>query len=258
MFRSTTATTAPTTSTTAGGSTTTTAPVAAAPKKEEKPQPTMGPPVLDIETMNRVIVDALAAGPNPAPSSYISGKSKSGNGDNLANDSLHNHLRLVAAGTGRSSPPEAGNTSASGKRASGAGNGSAASADHSHPTANKVARLEITAESLREAESQSTLVTAPTSVVSSKVVTSMVNAGATSSAAAGQDAQDDRPLNLSASKVLHASNQQIIDHFIDKLLNTGGECLTGTCSPAFSASNVCFPGHSDCTQCLLLLSPKAT
>lgn len=35
---------------------------------------------------------------------------------------------------------------------------------------------------------------------------------------------DDKPLNLSASTVLHTSNQHIIDHFIDKLLSTGTEC----------------------------------
>ncbi len=32
---------------------------------------------------------------------------------------------------------------------------------------------------------------------------------------------EDKPLNLSSSKVLHTSNQHIIDHFIDKLLSSG-------------------------------------
>ena len=31
---------------------------------------------------------------------------------------------------------------------------------------------------------------------------------------------EDKPLNLSSSKVLHTSNQQIIDHFIDKWLGS--------------------------------------
>jgi hypothetical protein len=35
------------------------------------------------------------------------------------------------------------------------------------------------------------------------------------------DNDDEKPLNLSSSTVLHTSNQHIIDHFIDKLLSTG-------------------------------------
>ena len=34
---------------------------------------------------------------------------------------------------------------------------------------------------------------------------------------------DEKPLNLSSSTVLHTSNQHIIDHFIEKMLNTGTE-----------------------------------
>lgn len=34
---------------------------------------------------------------------------------------------------------------------------------------------------------------------------------------------DEKPLNLSSSTVLHTSNQHIIDHFIEKMLNTGLE-----------------------------------
>lgn len=38
--------------------------------------------------------------------------------------------------------------------------------------------------------------------------------------------EEEKPLNLSASTVLHTSNQHIIDHFIDKLLSTGIESMS--------------------------------
>jgi len=59
---------------------------------------------------------------------------------------------------------------------------------------------------------------------------------------------DDKPLNLSSSKVLHTSNQHIIDHFIDKLLSTGtpeGNPMPAVMSLPFatsaSSSNSSFP-----------------
>jgi len=226
--------------------------------------PTIGPPVLDIETMNRVIVDALAAGPNPAPSTYmnlgknsrsastsnINGNATSNgngsviggnNGDKVSLD-IQNHLRNVVAGrsspernvTNHSNHPISQKDAAHTSVADGTSNivkqrlNSFSAADHVKKPSSD--RFEITAESLREAESQSSLVKPPptASKVNAMVASAALVAVPTSSAIPQSTSPpEDKPLNLSASKILQASNQQIIDHFIDKLLNTGGECGEG-------------------------------
>ena len=67
---------------------------------------------------------------------------------------------------------------------------------------------------------------------SSKITSSSKTTSSSSKTTSHQNKQDDndevstddeKPLNLSSSTVLHTSNQHIIDHFIEKMLNTGIE-----------------------------------
>ena len=176
-------------------------------------------PVLDVETMNRVIVDALSSnGPNPSPSTYTNGM--------FDTKSSRSEGSSETAGRGRSSPPDQ-------------------SSDGGHVTANGGAGAitsesvaSLTAASLLNAESQLPIGSATKAIASAKSAAAASTAAAavsgivsvtTSISAPPPTPPEDKPLNLSSSKVLHASNQQIIDHFIDKLLSSGGECGEGQC-----------------------------
>lgn len=220
----------------------------------------LGPPgMLDVDTMSRVIVDALAAGPNPAPSTYmnydrtspptalakpsLSVSDGEGTGGSLSNGLPTFGMR------GRSSSPE----SPSYHHQSGKNDrsGSNSPIENNGPKIQSVASL--TAESLFVAESQQPLGSATKAVaaiVSAKHCNSTGSilaglTGTTTSSASSihppsssgatvpsptsqqQSMEEDKPLNLSSSKVLQASHQQIIDHFIDKLLSSGAECGEG-------------------------------
>lgn len=210
----------------------------------------LGPPgMLDVDTMSRVIVDALAAGPNPAPSTYMNYDRTSpptalakpsvsvsdGEGGSLSNGLPSFGMR------GRSSSPESPSYHQSGKNDR---SGTNSPIEHNGPKIQSVASL--TAESLLIAESQQPLGSATKTVaaiVSAKhsnsstgsILASLGTSSTPSSSSATvpspssqqQSMEEDKPLNLSSSKVLHASHQQIIDHFIDKLLSSGGECGEG-------------------------------
>lgn len=206
----------------------------------------LGPPgMLDGDTMSRVIVDALAAGPNPHPSTYMNYDSpptasakpvSDGDGERVggSSDGLPSFMR------GRSNSPE----SPSYQNTKNEPNGGNNPTEHG-PKIRSVASL--TAESLLNAESQQPLGSATKTVaaiVSAKHSTSSTgimelgsNAPVLASSAAAlspsPSVEEDKPLNLSSSKVLHASHQQIIDHFIDKLLSSGGECGEGQCQKHF-------------------------
>lgn len=117
-----------------------------------------GPPVLDIDTMNRVIENALGGGSGTtsvAPSSNSRNKSLNRNSWENSNDLIISTENPIPTTTSSSS------------------------------------------NSLSFSSSSSNSIKA--------------NNSSNSSA-------EDRPLDYSASKVLHTSNQQIIDHFIDKWL----------------------------------------
>ena len=204
------------------------------------PTPPSIQPVLDTETMSRVIVDALTAGPNPPPSSYLN----------------MNSIK-TAAGVALDSPsrspssPEGMKGSPSPSSHHPVMNGQspprhAVNGIHSPPLVSKESVSSLTAESLLIAESQQPIGSATALIASanksnsscnsSSIANSHTNTSGLVSVSASisvpmeeddEDDDDDKPLNLSSSKVLRASNQQIIDHFIDKLLTTGGECGEG-------------------------------
>lgn len=232
--------------------------------------------------MNRVIVDALASGPNPAPSTYMnmaisqalilpptaltSSETTAATTSTSLSSEIHNHMKIVNNITNRVSPERIGGLDGAGP-SEGTRNvqlhpmtpprlipaaAMTAAAEKSDSSNN---RIEITAESLREAESQSNMAIAPPATVAPKLSTTVVPVAASSSSQVGSSLgaavavasgapssavvepspnaagatpiEEDIPLNLSSSRVLQTSNQQIIDHFIDKLLNTGGECGEG-------------------------------
>lgn len=208
--------------------------------------------MLDGDTMSRVIVDALAAGPNPAPSTYMNYDtlspptlaSKPGlfsdgeKGDSSSNGLASSGLRC------RSSSPESPsyqNNKATRKDRS----GSNSPVDGTSSFGSKIKSVaSLTAESLLIAESQQPLGSATKTVAAvvsakhcnSSSASAILGLGSSSASAtapsppqgvAAVAMEEDKPLNLSSSKVLHASHQQIIDHFIDKLLSSGGECGEG-------------------------------
>lgn len=167
--------------------------------------------------MNRVIVDALSSnGPNPSPSTYTNGmfETKASRSEQLNSSEQ--------AGRGRSSPadqPEAGHVTANGV-----------------PPITSESVASLTAASLLNAESQLPIGSATKAIASAKSAAAASTAASavsgivsvtTSISVPPPTPPEDKPLNLSSSKVLHASNQQIIDHFIDKLLSSGGECGEG-------------------------------
>ncbi|KAI1289272.1 HMG box transcription factor BBX [Halotydeus destructor] len=210
----------------------------------------IGPPRLDVATWNRVIIDALDSGPNPPPSVYMNSLVKRETLSQVSSTSSSSNQSVDSVGS---------NEEANGKLIPGVGKNfvessiavnplppqretgsSSNSASLRHNSVSKTNRLEITAESLFEAESQSNMATLPANV---SVVAVAAAASATSTSiptgvtmappisTSSPVTTDDRPLNLSSSKVLHTSNQQIIDHFIAKLFNAGAECGEGNPLP---------------------------
>lgn len=178
-------------------------------------------PVLDVETMNRVIVDALSSnGPNPSPSTYTNGMFDTKSSSRTDGSS-------EPAGRGRSSPPDPGSSDDSVVHVVNGGTAGAITSD---------SVSSLTAASLLNAESQlpigsatKAIASAKSAAASSAAAVSGIVSVTTSISAPPPTPPEDKPLNLSSSKVLHASNQQIIDHFIDKLLSSGGECGEGEC-----------------------------
>ncbi|RWS31086.1 SOX transcription factor-like protein [Leptotrombidium deliense] len=131
-------------------------------KRQKTPPLIGGPPILDIDTMNRVIENAFGANPS--------------------NNSIQRSNSVLSA---RNEKPM--------DERSGLGDrGIEKCAIKNH---------QVTTNNVPTASIQ----TAPNGVFR--------NTDANTSS-------HDKPLNLSSSKVLHTSNQQIIDHFIDKLLST--------------------------------------
>lgn len=222
-------------------------------KGEKKPSLPLGPPgMLDVDTMSRVIVDALAAGPNPAPSTYMNYVDRTSpptapsakhspvnDGGDSAGSGGSNGPQFGARG--RSSSPESYQKTVSRKERSGTSSPVQSSGSKGIGTSSPVQSsgskgiqsvASLTAESLLNAESQQPLGSA------TRTVAAIVSAKHTNSSTGGilpslpnsplaQSMEEEKPLNLSSSKVLHASHQQIIDHFIDKLLSSGGECAHG-------------------------------
>ncbi|RWS05965.1 SOX transcription factor-like protein, partial [Dinothrombium tinctorium] len=134
-------------------------------KKQKNPPLVSGPPILDIDTMNRVIESALGGG-------------NSNRSFNRSNDSS-----------------------------------SAKNSEKESSTLCNVSDDQNKDKSERTKHQRTTNnLSSQTSSCSQNSSSTFSNPDATSS--------NDKPLNLSSSKVLHTSNQQIIDHYIDKLLST--------------------------------------
>lgn len=215
-------------------------------KVEKKATLPLGPPgMLDVDTMSRVIVDALAAGPNPAPSTYMNYVDRTSppmatcakhspvnDGDSVG--PLTNGLHFGTRG--RSSSPESPSYQNASTKNDPSGRSSPVEANGGSGPKTIQSVASLTAESLLNAESQQPLGSATRTVaaiVSAKHSNSssgLLPSSATvpnSPPSPTRSMEEDKPLNLSSSKVLHASHQQIIDHFIDKLLSSGGECAHG-------------------------------
>jgi hypothetical protein len=189
-------------------------------------------PLLDGDMMNRVIVDALSNGPNPSPSTYTNGMFDTGKSQNRTAADQSSSSSEQPAGRGRSSPPGPHSPAAD---VSGHGVANGSGGIKSESVASLTAASLLNAESqlpigsatkaIASAKSAASASAASTAIAVSAAVSGIVSV-TTSSSAPPATPPEDKPLNLSSSKVLHASNQQIIDHFIDKLL-TSSECAEG-------------------------------
>ena len=214
------------------------------------PTPVSIQPVLDVATMSRIIVDALDGGPNPPPSSYLNMtdiKTAAGVSLDSPSRSPSSPERVVlnghVGGQGIPHSPPQNGVMVNGVVSSMVGIGVAVSSESS--VSSLTAKSLLIAESQQPIGSATAAITAAIQASSAKtsLPISMNNAHMSSHAVSSQsisvpsvddddemmdeEQDDDKPLNLSSSKVLRASNQQIIDHFIDKLLTTGGECGEG-------------------------------
>lgn len=153
------------------------------------PPPTGGPPILDIETANRVIENAFgASSSNNIPK------------DSLTSEIMNNHLNNIVETSSNSTDTIKPQRISSNN----------INRDQTEP---QTAASRTSVESSSSVNSKTTTMMATKSFVTSPAAT----------VSTPQTPPEDKPLNLSASKVLHTSNQQIIDHFIDKLLSTGAE-----------------------------------
>ena len=155
-----------------------------------------GPPILDIETANRVIENALSGS---LSSNLVSNPSDTPREKSAFNsDIINGHINsVIEQHTIETRELEALERSSHNK-------------SHSEATNNA------------SNANQSTSV----DKIATNIISNMVSSPIPSEEEEMEDdtnEDDEKPLNLSASKVLHTSNQHIIDHFIDKLLSTGLE-----------------------------------
>lgn len=217
--------------------------------------------------MSRVIVDALDSnGPNPPPSAYLNmteirAKAAERSVADRSPPRSPGEPSSVAR-MGRKSPPIHAPVTMNGESPPHAHQGNNhhvmmngvsgpphSSPPHSHSPSELLSKSvsSLTAESLLNAESQIPIGSATAAIASAKAASSSSSSNPHSIVTSGivsmtpgisssvshshpideDDDDEEKPLNLSASKVLKASNQMIIDHFIDKLLTTGGKCGEG-------------------------------
>ncbi|RWS31120.1 SOX transcription factor-like protein, partial [Leptotrombidium deliense] len=139
---------------------------ASVPINKKNPPPVGGPPILDIDTMNRVIENALGGG------SCKGSFRRSNDTQSSSSSSKHN--------------------------------------------SEKETSFRVNDNQNEDKTERSKHLTKTKSSVSSLASSSQME----STEIPDANSSNDKPLNLSSSKVLHTSNQQIIDHYIDKLLST--------------------------------------
>ena len=179
--------------------------------------PTGGPPILDIETANRVIENALSG----SISNQIAHGESAFNSELITghiNSVIEQHskeMRLNEIANQRDDQHEqsslnSGNSNAHLKAST--SNNSATRSISSSPSKTTSSSSKITSSSGKMTSSSN-------KITSSNKVTSHQNKDDNDEVST----DDEKPLNLSSSTVLHTSNQHIIDHFIEKMLNTGTE-----------------------------------
>jgi hypothetical protein len=163
-----------------------------------------GPPILDIETANRVIENALSGclSLNSGPNANANREQSAFNSD-IINGHINHVLEQHSIETRELEALERSSQRSQAfddLRAS-VGNGSATHANHA-------------------THSTSVDKSATNSISTNPVLRSPHTPSDEDEPEEDNSADEEKPLNLSASTVLHTSNQHIIDHFIDKLLST--------------------------------------
>lgn len=151
-----------------------------------------GPPILDIETANRVIENALSGSlsSNSASNSSDTSREKSA----FNSDIINGHINSVIE-------------------------------QHTIETREQEA-LERSSQKTHSEVGNTTSNANQSTSVDKSATNSISNQVSSPMPSEDEELEDDnnvddeKPLNLSASTVLHTSNQHIIDHFIDKLLST--------------------------------------
>lgn len=157
-------------------------------------QTNAGPPILDIETANRVIEDALS-GVSSVPSNPANiSREKSAFNSDIINGHINHVLEQHTIETRELEALERSSHKSHSDTNNGSNANQSTTVDNSatnsisHPVSHPVSPPTASEEEELEED---------------------------------HEEDDEKPLNLSSSTVLHTSNQNIIDHFIDKLLSTG-------------------------------------
>ena len=170
-------------------------------------QTNAGPPILDIETANRVIENALSGSLSSTPSNPASiSREKSAFNSDIINGHINHVLEQHTIETQELEALELSSQKSHSETNSGQNANQSTSVDKSatnsisHPVSSPIASEEEMEEDHEE--------------------------------------DDDKPLNLSSSTVLHTSNQNIIDHFIDKLLSTGIDGKSLFCNDVISSNSL--------------------
>ncbi|XP_074596081.1 uncharacterized protein LOC141851259 [Brevipalpus obovatus] len=194
-----------------------------------------GPPILDIDTMNRVIESALG-GSNSTSSNHLPHRPSGSNDIELFSNESRNILGMnISPPSKLNSVPGEGDSDNSNSNQDHAKNFIALMPSRSTESADsdKNGSDSIGLGTSKGANiSRSNLFTEPNDSTSNATLAN--NNSSNSSCSPGNNTSGDKPLNLSSFKVLHTSNQQIIDHFIDKWLGPGGSSSTSS-APSSSA-----------------------
>ena len=181
--------------------------------------PTGGPPILDIETANRVIENALSG----SISNQIAHGESAFNSELITghiNSVIEQHskeMRLNEIANQRDDQHEQSSL-----------NSGNSNAHLKASTSNNSATRSISSSSSKITSSSGKITSSSGKITSSSSKITSSSSKTTSHQNKQDDndevsTDDEKPLNLSSSTVLHTSNQHIIDHFIEKMLNTGTE-----------------------------------
>jgi hypothetical protein len=196
-----------------------------------------GPPVLDIETMNRVIENALGGRilpanplvPGPTTSTASSSASQSGSQSTGARNSSSFKF---GASSSASAPSTSGSMCVDAADKDGS---DSESADSEHLAEISAATLRCNEKFAEPADPESSdnerrspvrcVSPLPDSHVINRLFADKDRARSKPNSG-GSGSASDRPLNLSSTTTLKASQQVLIDNLIDKLLNNGAEGMS--------------------------------